>query len=174
MPPSREVDVKPVRKIPDLRRMPAALMTVVNGEAWCAAILYGERYKEPDPEFISKMLAAKAMFAETPEEVMDAAGVRRLQTWLPNTPGATTGPLECTDIYVAESDFETGNPTYVIFSAISLETGEEHRYSTGATNIQASFIGLLRNGVWPIRFQVKRGDSKDKGDRYLMLMLPPD
>lgn len=164
----------PKRKTPDIGKIPASLTKIINPEGWINAILYGDKYKEPDPEFISRMLAAMSVFAETPEEAFAVNGVRRLQAWLPDTPNASTGPLELTDLYVAESDFETGNPTYVIMSTVNMETGEEVRWTTGATNVQATLIGLLRNGVWPIKFQVKRGDSKDKGGHYLMFMLPPD
>lgn len=165
---------KPDRKPVKFDRLPERFFAIINPEAWVNAILYGEKYKEPDPDFISRMLAAQSIFAETPEDAFASAGVKRLQKWVPNAPDATTGPLEITDLYVAESDFETGNPSYVIVSYIHLEDGEEGKFTTGATNVQATLIGLLRNGVWPIRCQIKRGDSKDKGDRYLLFMLPPD
>lgn len=165
---------KPERKTPDLGKIPTALMTIINPAAWINAILYRDSYTEPDPDFISRMLAAMSIFADTAEEAFASAGVRKLQQWLPDSPGQSTGPMEITDLYVAESDFETGNPTYVLVTCVMLEDGSTVKWSTGATNIQATLIGLLRNGVWPIRCQVKRGDSKDKGGRYLMFMLPPD
>jgi len=40
--------------------------------------------------------------------------------------------------------------------------------------VQATLLGLLVNGMWPIRCQIKRGESKDKGGRYLLFVLPPD
>lgn len=154
--------------------LPAAFNDVINFEGWARAIVYRDPYKEPNPDFISQMLALQAITADTIEQVWQAAGVKKLQEILANTPGATTGPKEITDLYVAESDFETGNPTYVIITWMDMELGTEERVTTGATNIQATLIGLLKNGMWPMRVQVKRGDSKDKGDRYLMFMLPPD
>lgn len=164
----------PERKVPDIGKIPATLTKIINPVAWINAMLYGDPYREPDPDFISRMLTARSIFADTPEEAFSAMGVKRLQKWLADKPGETTGPLELIDLYVASSDFETGNPTYVLMSVIHLESGEEYKVSTGATNVQGTLIGLLRNGVWPIRFQLKRGDSKDKGDRYLIHMLPPD
>jgi hypothetical protein len=158
--------------IPD--RYPAEFRKVINPEAWARAIVYGEKYTEPDPNFISRMLALLSIMADTPEEAFAQAGVRRVQKWVPDQPNATSGPFEITDLYVAESDFETGNPTYVIISAMHLETGEAFKATTGATNIQATIIGLLNNGVWPIRCQIKRGDSKDAGGKYLLFLLPPD
>lgn len=165
---------KPERKLPDLRKIPGAITQFINPTGWINAILYGEKYDEPNPDFIAQMLAAKSIFADTVEEAFASAGVRGLQKVLADQPGATTGPFELVDLYVAASDFETGNPTFVLMDVVSLESGQMAKWSTGATNIQATLIGLLRNGVWPIRAQIKRGDSKDKGGRYLMHMLPPD
>lgn len=165
---------KTERKMPDIRKIPPALTTFINPTGWISAILYGDTYTEPNPDFIPTMLAAQSIYADTPEEAFASAGVTGLQKALPDRPGETTGPFELIDLYVAASDYETGNPTFVLMTVLHMETGETLKWSTGATNIQASLIGLLRNGVWPIRAQVKRGDSKDKGGRYLMHLLPPD
>lgn len=170
---SKEVE-KTERAVVTFDKLPANFNKIINPGAWVNAILYGDTYREPDQDFISRMLAAQSIFADKPEDAFASAGVRRLQKWLPDTPGATTGPMEITDLYVAESDFETGNPTFVLVTCMMLMDGTEEKWSTGATNIQATLIGLLRNGVWPIRCQVKRGDSKDKGGKYLIFMLPPD
>lgn len=170
---SKDVEL-PQRPVVKFDKVPEQFFKVVNPQAWVNAILYGDTYHEPNPDFISRMLAAESIFAESPEEAFSSLGVHGLQNVLPDTPGATTGPLEITDLYVAASDFETGNPSYVVISAVKLATGEDVKYTTGATNVQATFIGLLRNGVWPIRCQFKRGDSKDKGGKFLIFMLPPD
>lgn len=158
----------------NLKNIPPALNTIINVEAWASAILRGTDYTEPDPDFISRMIAFRTITAQSVEEAFANQGVRKLQLAIANTPGATTGPIEITDLYVAASDFETGNPTFVIISATDLETGEEWRATTGATNVQATLISLLINGMWPIRCQIKRGDTKDRGGRYLLFVLPPD
>lgn len=165
---------RPERKPVKFDRLPERFFSIINPEAWVNSILHGDKYTEPDPEFISRLLAAQAIFADTIEEAFASAGVKKLQEWLKNDPNATTGAFEITDLYVAESDFETGNPTFVLVSGIMLDSGEEFKCSTGATNVQATLIGLLRLGHWPIRCQFKRGDSKDKGGRYLIFVLPPD
>jgi hypothetical protein len=165
---------RPERKPVKFDKLPERFFQIINPEAWVNSILYGDKYTEPDPDFISRLLAAQAIFADTVEEAFASAGVKKLQQWLPDQPGASIGPLEMTDLYVAESDFETGNPTFVLISGVMLESGEEFKVSTGATNVQATIIGLLRLGHWPIRFQFKRGDSKDKGGKYLIFVLPPD
>ena len=171
---SGQVAVKEGKALTVPDRYPAGFKAIINPEAWARSIVYREAYKEPNPDFLSQMLALLSITATTPEEAFASAGVRRIQQWVTDKPGETTGPFEITDLYVAESDFETGNPTYVIITGVMLETGEEFKATTGATNIQATLIGLLNNGVWPIRCQIKRGDSKDKGGKYLLFMLPPD
>lgn len=160
--------------IRDQSRIPEALLPVINVEAWARSIVRGVKYKEPDPDYISRTLALQIIAAETVEEIYSRTEIRRVQDWIPDTPGATSGPLELLDLYVSASDYETGNPTFVIMTFLDMETGEEFKATTGATNIQATLIGLLAHGQWPIRVQIKRGEVKDKGGRYLLFMLPPD
>lgn len=155
-------------------KVPDALGAIIDIEAWASAVLRKTPYTEPNPDFISTMIAWQTITAQSVEEVFEQAGVRRLQQMLPNSPGATTGPIEITDLYVASSDFETGNPSYVIVTCLDMELGTEYKFTTGATNIQATLLGLLVNGMWPVKCQIKRGDSKDKGGRYLLFLLPPD
>lgn len=157
-----------------LDRVPEVLSVVINVEAWASSILRKTPYAEPNPDFISTMIAWQTITAETAEEVFSQAGVGQLQKMVPDAPEAGTGPIEITDIYVAASDYETGNPSYVIVTAVHMDTGDEFKFTTGATNVQATFLGLLLNGVWPIRCQIKRGTSKDKGGRYLFFVVPPD
>lgn len=158
----------------DYSKVPEALGAIIDMPAWASAIVSGTPYAEPNPDFISKMLAFQIMTAATIEEAFASQGVRRLQNMLANVPEANTGNIEITDLYVAETDFETGLPTYVIVTVVSLEDGLSYKFTTGATNIQATIFALLRMGVWPIRCKIKRGESKDKGGRYLLFMLPAD
>lgn len=158
----------------DFSLVPDEINQIINMRGWVASILGKAEYTEPDPEYISRMIAFQTITAETIEEVFTQARVGKMQEMLADTPGATTGPIEITDLYVAKSDFETGNPTFVIITATDLTTGEEWRRTTGATNVQATILGLMLKGMWPIRCQIKRGDQKDKGGRFLMFVLPPD
>lgn len=163
-------------KMPALNfsKIPAALNQIIDVQGWASAVLTGTDYNEPDPTFISRMIAYQTISAATVEDVFAQAKVRKIQQMIPDTPGATTGPIEITDLYVATSDFETGNPSYVIITATNLESGEEWKGTTGATNVQATLIGLMIHGMWPIQCQIKRGDSKDRGGRFLLFVLPPD
>lgn len=155
-------------------KAPAQINRLIDMEAWAHAVVYGDKYEEPDPEFISRMLAFVIITSPDIEAAFNQSGVFGLQKIVPDAPGATTGPIEITDLYVASSDFETGNPSYVIMTWTSLETGKEMRCTTGATNVQATLIALIANGMWPIRCQIKRGDQKDKGGRYLIHVVPAD
>jgi hypothetical protein len=163
-------------KVPaiDYSKIPERVNVVIDVQGWVGSILAKTPYDEPNPDFISTMIAFQTITAQSVEEVFQQQGVKKLQEMLPNTPGANTGPIEITDLYVASSDFETGNPSYVIVTAVHMDTGDEFKFTTGATNVQATILGLLLNGMWPIKCQIKRGDTKDKGGRYLLFVLPPD
>lgn len=155
-------------------KLPEAFSAVINLEAWARAIVYGERYTEPNPDFISRMLALLTITGESVDEIFAQHGVFGVQEIVPDVPGGTFGPFEVTDIYVASSDYEAGYSCYVVIAGTRLDSGEDFRATTGATNIQATLIGLLKLGHWPIHAQFKRGDSKDKGGHFLLFLLPPD
>lgn len=165
---------KPIAQLTAGAKLPAPFSAIINFESWARAIVLKEKYHEPNPDFISTMLAMQAISAETIEDVFQASGILKLQEMLPDAPRESTGPLEIIDLYVASSDFETGNATFVILTAVKMMTGDTIKFSTGATNVQATLIGLLRHGVWPMKIQIKRGESKDKGGRFLLHVLPPD
>lgn len=171
--PGTEVAKRTQQQIAALK-FPPALGEFINGHAWANAILTGAKYTEPDPEFISRKLALDAIMAGSVEEVFQNAGILKVQEMVPDSPGASSPPFEVTDLYVAESDYETGNPTYVIIEGTWLNSGNTFKCHTGATNIQATLIGLLANNAWPIRAKFKRGESKDRGGRYLLFLMPPD
>jgi hypothetical protein len=174
-PAMSELEVS-TRKMPalDWSKVPAPVVASVDFGSWASSLLRKTPYAEPIPDYISTMLAYQTITAATLEDVFKQANIQKMQEQIANVPDAGTGPIEITDLYVAESDFETGNPSYVIITATVLDTGETWKRTTGATNIQATLLALLRHGVWPIRCQIKRGDSKDKGGRYLLFVLPPD
>lgn len=155
-------------------KWPEHLTAQIDFDGWARAIILGDKYKEPIPDYISKMLALESITADTIDEVFRAAGIKGLQEILADTPGATTGPHEIMDIYVAESDIETGYSCYVIVTWVDLENGRVSKWTTSATNVMSVLIGLLKFSQWPIRCQIKRGDSKDKSGKHLLIMLPPD
>lgn len=155
-------------------QLPDDISPIIGFEAWAQSIVYKTPYKEPNPDYISTMLALQSIQGETVEDVFAQANILKAQDIVPNSPGQVWGPFELTSLYVAESDFETGNPCYVILTGFMLDTLAEFKCTTGATNVQATLIGLLKLGHWPIRAKFKRGESKDRGGRYLLNLLPPD
>lgn len=156
----------------DLSRIPEAIGAVIDVKGWAESLIIHTSYTEPNPDFISQMLAFNVMTAASIEEAFQSQNVKQLQRMLPNVPEASTGNIEITDLYVAESDFETGNPTYVIVTCTSMEDGISYKFTTGATNVQATIFALLRLGMWPIQCRIVRGQTKDKGGRYLLFVLP--
>lgn len=155
-------------------KWPENLATQINFPGWARAIALDEKYAEPIPGYISRMLALQSMMADTPEKVFLANNVKGLQEIIPDAPGATSGPHEIMDLYVAESDIAEGYSCYVIVEWLDLELGQVSKWTTSATNVMATLIGLLKFGQWPIRCQIKRGDSKDKSGKHLLTLLPPD
>lgn len=158
----------------DFSKVPEALGAIIDIRAWAASVIVGKPYVEPNPDFVSQMLAYQTITADTIEDAFASQGVKQLQKVIANVPDASFGNIEITDLYVAESDFETGQPTYVIVSYLHLDDGTFGKFTTGATNIQSTILALLRLGMWPIRCQIKRGETKDKGGRHLLFMLPAD
>jgi hypothetical protein len=155
-------------------KLPEAFGAIIDLEAWAQSIVYGTPYKDPNPEYISMMLAMLTITAESEMEVWEQNGVIGVQKLVPDQPGAKSDPFEITDLYVTASDFTTGAPCFCIISGRYLGSGEDFKCTTGALNIQATLIGLLKLGTWPIRCKFLRGDTKDKGDKYLLFLMPPD
>lgn len=178
---TREVDVRQhildmhAGEVTDFSKvvLPEKLQGMINLGSWANALVLREKYREPDPEYLSLILLMQTLTAATPDEVLRQAGVGKLQEMIPNVPGANTGPIEINDLYVTESDFGEGAPCYVIMTWRDLELGTEVRATTGAQQVQAQLIKLLAFGIWPIRCCITRLDRKDKGDRYLFWVGPP-
>lgn len=155
------------------KQLPGELGRIIDFEGWAQSLIFGVKYKEPDPDYISRILVYNIVMAETIEDVFRQTGVKGVQELVPDSPSAEYGPFELTDLYVASSDFETGNNSFVLLTLLMLESGQVVKCSTGATNIQGELIALLKLGNWDRRAKFKRGVSKDKGGRYLLFLMPP-
>jgi hypothetical protein len=147
---------------------------VIDFHSWAKALLNHEDYQEPNKDYLSTLLMLQTLTSETIDEVFTQGGVRKLQEAVPNVAGASTGPIEIFNIYVTGSDFGEGAKTYVIMTARDMETGIETRYSTGAQQVQAQLLAMLLMGSWPLRCRIMRLDRKDRGDRFLFWVGPPD
>lgn len=155
-------------------KLPEAFSAIINLEGWAQSIVYGVPYKDPNPDYISMMLAMLTITADNEMDVWQQDGILGVQKLVPDSPGAKSEPFEITDLYVTASDYETGAPCFCIISARYLGSGDDVKCTTGALNIQATLIGLLKLGTWPIRAKFLRGESKDKGGKYLLFLMPPD
>lgn len=155
-------------------QLPDALRDTIDLTAWANSLVRKVKYQEPDPDYLSRMLLMQTLTADTPEAVFEQNGIRKLQQSVPNVPGASTGPIEINDIYVTGSDFGEGAPCYMILSVTDLETGEDSKYTTGAGQLQAQILKLISLGQWPIKCKITRTERKDRGDRFLFWLFPPD
>lgn len=154
--------------------LPDDLVGKFELSAWAESLVNNRKYVEPDPDYLSRLLVTQTLMSATPEDIFKQDGVMGLQKAVPNVPDIGTGPIEINDLYIAASDQDDGTPCYMILGCVSLETGEERRYTTGASNLQAQVLAQLSFGVWPIRCNIKRMERKDRGGRYLFWMYPPE
>lgn len=154
--------------------LPEDITRVINVQSWAMSLITHEIYAEPDPDYLQKMLLIQTLTAETIDEMFRQDKVRKLQDAIPNVPGAGTGPIEITGVYVTTSDFGEGAPTYLIIDTRHLEHGLEVKYTTGAQQIQAQALVAICLGMWPLKCQITRTDRKDRGERYMFSLIPPD
>lgn len=162
------------RLMPGRANLPEKLQGKIILSDWADALVNHTAYKEVDPDYLSRMLLVQTLTAQTPEEVFEQSGIRKLQELVPNAPGLGTGVVEIADLYVTSSDFGEGAPCYMIVDIVDETTGDAIRFSTGATQLQAQIIALLSFGTWPIRCQIKRTERKDRGGRFLFWLFPPE
>lgn len=162
------------RLMPGRAPLPEKLQGKLILSDWADALVNHTAYKEVDPDYLSRMLLVQTLTAQTPDEVYEQSGIRKLQELVPNAPGLGTGVCEIVDLYVTSSDFGEGAPCYMIVDIVQDDTGEVTRFSTGATQLQAQIIALLSFGTWPIRCQIKRTERKDRGGRFLFWLFPPE
>lgn len=153
---------------------PKELDRVIDMQGWARSLITREDYVEPDPDYLQRIILLQTFMAENMEDIFEKANIRSLQDSVGNAPGASTGPIDIYDLYVTTSDFKEGAKQYMILSTRSLDTGVERKYTTGSQGIQAQVLMSLCMGTWPIRCQIVRLDRKDKGDRYLFWLAPPE
>ncbi len=171
--PVTEGIIVPVDKWREIA-LPPILDGKISLSSWADSIINNVPYDEPDPEYLGRSLLYQTLTAETADKVFEQAGIRKLQEYVPNTPNATSGPIEIRDLYVAKSDQKDGLPTYMILDICHLDLDLTVRVSTGAGQLQAQILRLISFGQWPIRCQITRMDRKDRGDRYLFWLAPAD
>lgn len=155
-------------------QLPKEITDIIDVQSWARSLITKEVYAEPDPEYVQRRLLLQTLMADTIEEVFAQGKMRKLQESVANVPGASTGNIRIYDLYVTASDFNEGAKQYMLLSTTNLTSGDERMYSTGSTGLQAQVIASICLGVWPIDCQIIRLDRKDKGDRYLFWLSPPE
>jgi hypothetical protein len=157
---------------------PAPLPPELNGlldvRAWVNSLTTGDRYDEPNPDYMAQRMAMLTLSAGSFEEALVDEPMDGLQKLIPDAPWQSSGNIMITGLYVARSQQETGNPTYMLLDYWNKATGDEITTTTGATKLQLLFALALATGIWPIEGQIKRTDRKDRGGRYLFSFYPEE
>lgn len=175
---STEVAVKPTKALPNHvvnpKPLPPELSELFDLRTWFDSLINKTPYTEKNSEHMAERMLMLTLLSETPDQVMTPQTLTGLQDIVPNSAGASTGPITIDELYVAKSDQEEGNPCFMVFGYTEDTTGIHTTTSTGATQLQAQFATLLAMGVWPIKGQIKRTERMDKGKRYLFFFFPND
>lgn len=176
--PSAEVAVRrndnPLAFLETAKPLPELMVGRIDGTSWARALVLGEKYQEPNPDFLAKRMLSLKLNATSLFSAFEDNAMEKLQEWVTDTPDAGTGPIEVYDLYVAPSTLSEGNSTFIIFDCLNLTTGEQVTVSTGATAVQGFFLKALALGIWPVRCNIKRLARKDKGGRFMLDVFPPD
>lgn len=154
--------------------LPPALEGKIDLLGWLNTLVHGVKYREPDPEYMARAMMIQSLTATTVEQLLDDSGLLKLQEEIDNFAGATSGPIEIVDLYITGSDLSEDEAAYMILTIVDLETRVVGRYSTGAGSLQTKIMGMIALGQWPIRGQIVRTASKDKGGRHLFQLYPID
>lgn len=154
--------------------LPAALDGAFELMPWYRSLTLREPYEEKDPERIARKIMLRTFQAKDAASVFEHQKPFGLQGLVRNQPGASTGPIDIVDLYVAESEHKTGVPCFMVMEIMSRVTGDLLTTTTGAQELQAQVLSLVALGVWPITCEIKRIDAKDRGGRYMFRAFPLD
>lgn len=116
-----------------------------------------------DPELIGLLLTAQILSAETPEEVLtstEAEGVRQ----------HLDEPMELHNLTFLRSEYEQGQPFYVVMRCTILETGEQIAVTTGSRRITAQAFQLDRRGWLPRKIVFRQAKKATKAGYFPLRM----
>lgn len=146
----------------------------IDERGWLRAVVLGEPYTEPDPDYISREIGMATLLAEDDREALIGAEIIGLQDWLEDYAGNTSGAVEIRDLYVARSDASISDGTFLIITFWHHESGTEVRCTTGAGPVQYAMLRYLSRGIWPIACQFVRDKATDQGGKHLIKVWPVD
>lgn len=155
-------------------QLPLALDGAFELMSWYRSLAYREPYEEKDPERVARKIMLRTFQAKDAAAVFEHQKPFGLQGLVRNQPGASTGPIDIVDLYVAESEHKTGVPCFMVMEIVSHKTGDVMTTTTGAQEVQAQILSLIALGVWPIPCEIKRIDAQDRGGRYMFRVFPLD
>jgi hypothetical protein len=164
----------PLAFLDNAKPLPELMVGRVDGLSWAKAIVLGEKYTEPNPDFLSRRMLQLKLNATDLFHTFEQNALQKLQQWVGDAPGSSTGPLMLQDVYVVPSSIEGGMPTFVIVDYTHMQTGESNTFSTGASNVQSFILKALVLGIWPVRCQIKRTDIMTKNGKYMLDVFPHD
>lgn len=154
--------------------LPATLDGAFELMPWYRSLAYREPYEEKDPERVARKIMLRTFQAKDAAAVFEHQKPFGLQGLVRNQPGASTGPIDIVDLYVAESEHKTGVPCFMVMEIVSRQTGDMLTTTTGAQEVQAQVLSLIALGIWPISCEIKRIDAQDRGGRYMFRVFPLD
>lgn len=146
----------------------------IDERAWLRAVVLGEAYTEPDPDYIAREIGMATLLAEDDREALIGAEINGLQDWLDDYAGSSSGPVEIRDLYVARSDASISDGVFLIITFWHHESGTEVRVTTGATSVQYAMLRYLSRGIWPINCQFVRDKATDQGGKHIIKVWPVD
>jgi len=175
---STEVAVRPRVQLPahllDPAPLPPVLAGLIDLKGWLKCLTEGEVYVPPNPDYMSQRMLLTTLMAPTPEALYGEAELDGLQKLIPDLPGQGTGNIVIDDLYVSPSTLQETPSTYMLLTYTVQRSGFQVTTDTGAQRLQATFLGLLAMGVWPIEGQIVRSKSTDRGGRHLFAWYPVD
>jgi len=154
--------------------LPPELDGLFDVREWVKALTTHTEYTEPNPDYMAQRMMMLTLSAVTVDDLLGEDNLDGLQKIIPDAPWMTTGNIMLTSLYVAKSDQKDGNPTYMLFSYLKKDTGQEVTTTSGATKLQLQFASMLAMGIWPIEGQIKRTERKDRGGRHLFSFFPEE
>jgi hypothetical protein len=154
--------------------LPPELSGLFDIRAWIHSLTTRAEYEELNPDFMAQRMMMLTLSATTAEEVMQDVPMDGLQKLILDAPWQSSGNITIHGLYVAKSDKQDGNRTYMLLEWFDKTTGADVTTTTGATKLQLQFASLLALGVWPIQGQIKRTDRKDRGGRHLFSFYPEE
>lgn len=118
---------------------------------------------QDDPERVGLLITAQILNAATPEEVLASSEATGLRQFLDR-------PFSLESVDFQRSEYEQGQPFYVVMKGADLVTGEAVVLTTGSRKVTAQAFQLARRGWLPAKVVAKQA-TRPTRDGYFPLRL---